>query len=330
MSAIRAVICRENGDPSVLRIEEIPAPKLSNGGVRIAVEAAGLNFADTLVVKGAYQIRPPFPFTPGLECAGVVREVAPDVKDIKVGDRVMAAIGMGCFAEEIVARAVDVFPVPKNGDLSAAGAFPIVYGTAHGALDYRARLKAGETLLVLGAGGGVGLAAVEVGKAMGAKVIAAARGADKLARAREHGADHVIDYVAEDLRARIKDVTADRGADVIFDPVGGDAFDAALRAIAWEGRLLVVGFASGRIPQVPANLLLVKNVSAIGVFWGGYRQKAPKVVRDSFAKLNDWWRHGKLRPHISHCFDIADVASAMNLLLSRRTTGKIVLTTGRS
>lgn len=327
-STLRAVVCRSHGDPSVLRIEDATPAPLAKGMVRIAVKSAGLNFADALVVSGAYQIKPPFPFTPGLEAAGVVSEVAPDVKGIKVGDRVMAAMGMGSFAEEIVARAIDVFPVPKQCDMTPAGGFPIVYGTAHGALNWRGHLKAGETLLVLGAGGGVGLAAVEIGKAMGATVIAAARGKDKLTAAKDHGADHVIDYVAEDLRQRVKQITGERGVDVVFDPVGGDAFDAALRSIAWQGRILVIGFASGRPPQIPANILLVKNVAVIGVFWGGYRQKAPEIVRQSFEQLIEWWREGKLKPHVSHCFDLADVAEAMNMLLSRRTTGKIVLTTG--
>ncbi|MBI3709099.1 MAG: NADPH:quinone oxidoreductase family protein [Proteobacteria bacterium] len=303
-------------------------PALAPGTLRLRVTAAGVNFADTLMVKGEYQAKPPFPFSPGLEAAGIVAELAADVSGLRVGQRAIAVLDHGGFAEQVVCPASAIYPIPDSMDLVTAAGFPIAYGTAHIGLVHRAGLRADETLLVLGAAGGVGLTAVEVGKAIGARVIAAARGADKLALARAHGADATIDYAAEPLRDRVLALTDGRGADVVFDPVGGDQFDAALRATAWEGRLLIVGFAAGRIPQIPANLLLVKNISAVGLFWGSYRRKQPAIVRDSFAVLMEWWAAGKLRPHVSHRFDLADAARAMELLLSRAATGKIVLATG--
>mgnify|MGYP001030198523 CR=1 FL=1 len=320
-----AIVCSRLDGPRALTIGRMPTPPLKRGQVRIAVQAAGLNFADTLVVQGRYQVKPPLPFVPGLEAAGTVIEVAPDVTAFRPGDRVMAATGMGAFAKVVVADARATFPIPPGLDIVAAAGFPIVYGSAHFGLIRRGRLRAGETLLVLGAAGGLGLAAVEVGKAVGATVIAAARGADRLALARAHGADHVIDYTTEDLRARLKDLTDGRGVDVVFDPVGGDAFDAALRATAWEGRLVIAGFAGGRIQQIPANLLLVKNIAAIGFFFAEYRSRMPDLVRDAFAEMAGWLRDGKLKPHVSHVFPAEEVAAAMELLTSRRATGKIVL-----
>jgi len=325
---MRAVVCREFADPRRLKVEDMPSPKLGPGQVRIAVAAAGLNFADTLMVAGKYQVKPPFPFVPGLEAAGTVRDVAPDVADVKVGDRVMAVLGTGGFAEEAVTRADTLYRIPDGMDFVTAAGFPVAYGTSELALHHRGHLKLGETLLVLGAAGGVGLTAVEIGKAMGATVIAAARGADKLAIAKSHGADAVIDYATEDLRTRVKELTDDRGADVVFDPVGGDAFDAALRATAWEGRILVIGFAAGRIPAPPANLLLVKNIATIGVFWGAYNSRNPAVLRSSFARLFEWWKEGRLKPHVSHRLPLERVAEAMDLLLTRKSTGKVVLVTG--
>lgn len=325
---MRAVLCRAFGPPASLTVEDIEPPALSPGTLRLRVTAAGVNFADTLMVKGEYQAKPPFPFSPGLEAAGIVAELAADVSGLRVGQRAIAVLDHGGFAEQVVCPASAIYPIPDSMDLVTAAGFPIAYGTAHIGLVHRAGLRADETLLVLGAAGGVGLTAVEVGKAIGARVIAAARGADKLALARAHGADTTIDYAAEPLRDRVLALTDGRGADVVFDPVGGDQFDAALRATAWEGRLLIVGFAAGRIPQIPANLLLVKNISAVGLFWGSYRRKQPAIVRDSFAVLMEWWAAGKLRPHVSHRFDLADAARAMELLLSRAATGKIVLATG--
>ncbi|MGQ0662324.1 MAG: NADPH:quinone oxidoreductase family protein [Pseudomonadota bacterium] len=326
---MRAVICKALDGPSALAVEETPPPPLVPGSARIAVKAAGLNFADTLMIQGRYQMRLEPPFTPGFEAAGVVREVAPDVRGLEAGDRVIAVPGHGAFAEDIVCAAAELFACPDDMDFVAAAGFPVAYGTAHLGLWRRANLEPGETLLVLGAAGGVGLAAIEVGRAMGATVIAAARGEDKLALARAHGADHAIDYAREDLRQRAK-ALAGGSVDVVFDPVGGDVFDAALRTLGWEGRIVIVGFAGGRIPQIPANLLLLKNIAATGLHWGDYRRNNPDLMRTSFTRLFAWWREGKLKPHVSHRFDLAAVAAAMDLLLARRSTGKVVLTTDDS
>lgn len=323
---MRAVICSRLDGPSALTVGDMPAPALGPGQVRIAVRAAGVNFADTLIVQGRYQVKPPLPFVPGLEAAGEIVETAPDVTDIHPGTRVMATLSTGAYAEQAVCNASAVFPIPDGVDFVTAAAFPVAYGTAHGGLAWRADLKSGESVLVLGAAGGVGLATVEVAKAMGATVIAAARGADKLAVAREHGADHVIDYAAEDLRERAKALTGGRGVDVVFDPVGGDIFDAALRTLGWEGRLVVVGFAAGRIPQIAANLLLVKNIAATGLFWGEYRNRNPKLVRESFATLMRWLEAGKLKPLVSHVMPLGEAGAAMEMLLQRKATGKVVLT----
>lgn len=323
---MRAVICSRLDGPSALAVGDMPLPKLGPGHVRIAVKAAGVNFADTLIVQGRYQVKPDLPFIPGLEAAGTVVEAAPDVTDLRPGARVMAALGMGAFAEQVVCNASSVFPIPDRMDFVTAAGFPIVYGTAQAGLARRGNLKPGETLLVLGAAGGVGVAAIEVGKALGATVIAAARGAGKLDIARKHGADHVVDYATEDLRERVKSLAGRRGVDVVFDPVGGDAFDAALRTLGWEGRIVIVGFAAGRIPQIPANLLLVKNISAVGLFWGEYRNRDPDLVRDWFATLMQWYEAGRIKPHVSHVLPAEQAGAAMDMLLARKSTGKVVLT----
>jgi NADPH2:quinone reductase len=325
---MRAVLCKEWGGPEKLVVEEVPAPPTRAGAVRVAVRAAGLNFADLLLIAGQYQEKPSFPFTPGAEAAGVVTEVGAGVNNIKVGDRVIVLAGLGAFAEEIVVDAARVMPMPAKMDFAAAAGFPIAYGTSHGALDWRARLQPGEWLLVYGAAGGVGLTAVEIGKAMGARVIACASGVEKLAVAKEHGADLLIDYSREDIRERVKEITSGRGANVVYDPVGGDAFDAALRSIAWEGRIVIIGFASGRIPQIPANIALVKNLSIIGFYWGSYQSRKPELLQQSFAHLFRWFEEGKLKPHVSQRFDLKDVTNALELMHQRRSTGKVVLTMG--
>jgi NADPH2:quinone reductase len=310
-------------------VEDVASLPIKDGAVRIAVHAVGINFADLLLISGTYQEKPPFPFTPGMEVSGTVAEVGAGVSTLKVGDRVMALTGTGAYAEEVVIDANRVYKIPDKMDFVSAAGFPVTYGTSHGAFDWRAHLKAGEWLLVFGAAGGVGLTAVEIGKAMGAKVIACANGPEKLAIAQEHGADHLIDYSKEDIRERVKAITGGRGADVVYDPVGGDAFDASLRSIAWGGRLIVIGFASGRIPQAPANILLVKNIDVIGFYWGSYQVRKPELLRDSYAKLFRWYEEGKLKPHTSAQLDLKDVAQAMELLRQRKSTGKVVLTTGR-
>ncbi len=326
---MRAVLCKAFGGPESLVVETIAAPPLRPGTARVAVHAAGVNFGDTLMIAGTYQEKPPFPFIPGFEIGGEVIEVAPDVATLQPGDRVMGTLSHGAYADEAVVAAEELTTIPAGMDYDVAAGFSVAYGTSHGALDWRARLRQGETLLVHGAAGGVGITAVEIGKAMGAVVIAAAGNADKLAIAKRHGADHLIDYSNEDIRERVRILTAGRGADVVYDPVGGDAFDASLRAIAWEGRIVVIGFAGGRVPQIPANLVLVKNCDIIGFYWGSYRKRKPALVRQSYQQLFRWFDEGKIKPHVSERFDLAEVAEAFRALRTRRSMGKVVLTTGR-
>ncbi len=325
---MRAVICRSWGEPRNLAVENVAVPEPGPGHLRLAVQAAGLNFADTLMVAGKYQEKPSFPFTPGTEAAGEVEAVGAGVKGFKEGDRVMSILGHGAFAERALAPAAASYKLPKSMDYATAAGFPVAYGTSHVGLRHRANRKAGEVLLVHGAAGGVGLTAVQIGKVLGATVIGTARGSDKLDIAKTNGAGHVIDYSREDVRARFLETTGDAGADVIDDPVGGDIFDVSLRCIAWEGRLLVIGFASGRIPAAPANRLLVKNCSVVGFYWGAYLKKDPAVIRRSFDELLNWYTDGLLAPHISRTFQLEEVADAMELMLARKSTGKIVLLTG--
>ncbi len=326
---MRAVLCKEWGGPEKLMVEDIPSPAIKDGSVRIAVQAAGINFADLLLISGQYQEKPAFPFTPGMECSGMVTEVGAGVSSLKAGDRVMALTGTGAYAEEVVIDANRVYKIPNKMDFISAAGFPVAYGTSHGAFDWRAHLQPGEWLLVFGAAGGVGLTAVEIGKAMGAHVIACANSPEKLAIAKAHGADHLIDYSHGDIREGVKLLTGGRGADVVYDPVGGDAFDSSLRCIAWGGRIIIIGFASGRIPQAPANILLVKNIDVIGFYWGSYQARKPQLLRDSYAKLLRWFEEGKLKPHVSRHFDLKDATPAMELLRQRKSTGKVVLTTGK-
>ena len=323
---MRAVVCNAWGEPESLTVENVDPPALGPDGVRISVKACGVNFGDTLLVAGTYQTKPDLPFSPGLEIAGEVLECAPGVDGVTPGQRVIATIDHGGFAEQAVASADRVIPIPAAMDFTSAAAFPIAYGTSHLGLAYKALLRAGETLLVLGAAGGVGLTAVEIGKKIGATVIACAGGAEKLKVAAEYGADHLIDYAAEDIRGRVKELTAGRGADVVYDPVGGAAFDGAMGAVARGGRLLIVGFASGKVPQIPANILLVKNVTAIGYYWGAQWMLDPALVRRSFDALFEWYGEGALRPHVSHTFALADAAAALHTLAERKSTGKIVIT----
>jgi NADPH2:quinone reductase len=324
---MRALLCTEFGEADGLALRDIAPPAAPGPGeVLIDVAAAGVNFADLLMIGGRYQERPPLPFTPGLEIAGTVRACGPGVTRLRPGDRVAAALDRGGFAEQALARETDVFVIPPAMDAITAAGFVIGYGTAHGALTWRADLKAKEVLLVHGAAGGVGLAAVEVGKALGAMVIATAGGADKLAVAAAHGADHLIDYRNEDIRDRVKEICNGGGADVVFDPVGGAAFEASLRCVNWGARLVVVGFAGGEVPQIPANTLLVKNTSAIGFYWGSYRRHRPALLGPQFRELFQWWAEGRLKPLVSQRFALAEAASALALLRDRRATGKVVLT----
>ncbi len=323
---MRAVLCKTWCKPADLTVEDVPPPPLVDGGVRIGVRAVGINFADTLIIGGKYQTKPELPFSPGFEVAGQVLECAASVDGCKPGDRVMAVVDYGGFAEQVVAPAGNVHLLPDAVDDATAAGFPIAYGTSHLGLKYRAGLAAGEVLLVLGAAGGVGLTAVEVGKRLGAVVIAAAGGPEKLRVASEHGADHLIDSRAQDIRERVKTLTNGRGADVVYDPVGGAMFDASLRCTAPGGRILIVGFASGDIPQIPANILMVKNVTAIGYYWGAHRTFAPEMMQASFAELLSWLADGSLKPHVSRTYDLAEAPAALEALKARKTTGKVVLT----
>lgn len=323
---MKAILCKAWGDPSTLVLEEVEAKALGEGEVRIRIRACGVNFADTLMIAGQYQSRPPFPFSPGVEIAGEVIEVGAGVTQFMLDDRVMGITDYGGYAEEATIRAALLLPMPPNMDFVTAAAFPIAYGTSHLALDHRAHLKTGKTLLVLGAAGGVGLTAVEIGKLMGATVIAAASTPEKLALTQQYGAEHFINTSSENLRDRIKEITGGKGVDVVYDPVGGDLFDQAVRSLNWEGRLLVIGFASGRIPEVPANLTLVKNISIVGVFWGAYAGRNPKVLTGSLLTLLEWHAEGKLKPHISATYPLEKAADALFALINRQSTGKVVIT----
>ncbi|MCR6632659.1 MAG: NADPH:quinone oxidoreductase family protein [Magnetospirillum sp.] len=321
---MRAIVCPAFGAP--LEVRDISAPVLMPGQVRIDVAAAGVNFADTLLISGKYQEKVAPPLVPGMELAGTVAELGEGVEGLKVGDRVMAVVTGGAFAEQAVANHTDVVRLPDRLDFVDAAGFPVAYGTSHLGLIAKAGLKAGETLVVHGAAGGVGLTAVEIGAALGATVIATAGGADKVAVARGHGAHHGIDYKAEDIRDKVKALTEGRGADVVYDPVGGAVFDASLRAVAPDGRILVIGFASGTVPQIPANILLVKNVTVIGYWWGAYRKLNPALVQSSLAECVGWWAEGKLKPHVSQTLPLEQASAALDLLKSRAATGKVVLT----
>lgn len=323
---MRAVLCKAWGGPEDLEVGDVPEPDMASNEVRIAIHAAAANFADTLMIKGEYQEKPPFPFSPGMEVAGEVLEIGADVTRAKPGDRVFAVVGHGGFAEQVCAPEQRVFLIPDSLDFPAAAAFPVVYGTSHMGLVLKAGLKAGETVLITGAAGGVGLSAVEIAKQAGATVIAAAGGADKLALAERYGADHLIDYREDDIRKQVKAITKGRGVDVVYDPVGGAAFDAGLRAVAKGGRMVVIGFASGTVPQIPANLLLVKNVTAIGFYWGAHWDLDPDLMNRSFDELLAWAADGQLKPHVSATYSLDDAARALAALGERQTTGKVVIT----
>ena len=324
---MKAMICREWGPPGNLELAELPSRPVGPGEVRVGVRAAGLNFADTLQVAGKYQVKPPLPFTPGLEVCGEILEIGPDVaKPFRIGQRVLGFLRFGGgYADEVVANANSLLAVHDGLDDIEAGAFPSVYGTSFYALTWRGKLQAGETLLVLGAAGGVGLAAVEIGKQLGARVIAAAGGAEKCALTLQYGADQAIDYTRESIRDRVREITGGAGADVVYDPVGGDAFDQAIRAVAWGARMLVIGFAAGRIQSVPANLILVKNIAVTGVVFGAQNERDPQIGGSFIAEMLRWHAAGKLRPRVAKTFPLAAAPAALEALLSRQHAGKIVL-----
>ena len=326
---MKAVVCKAFGPPETLAFEDVEAPALTPGSVRIAVHATGVNFPDLLLIEGKYQVRPPFPFSPGLECAGIVTECGEGVEAPAPGTRVLAYMSYGGMAEEVVAPAECVIPIPDVMPFDVAAAFPVVYGTSYHALVGRAALGEGETLLVQGASGGVGLSAVEIGKRLGATVIAAAGSDEKLELARDHGADHLVNYRTEDLRERVKALTDGRGADVIYDPVGGDIFDTSMRCIAWNGRLLVIGFASGRIAEAKTNIILLKEISVVGVAWGAFAQRDRAANRAYFDDLFRWYEEGALKPRISRRLPLEEATAALQGFQSRSVVGKQVLTVER-
>ena len=304
------------------------SPTPGPGEVVIAVKAASVNFPDVLIIENKYQFKPPLPFSPGSEVAGLVKAAGEGVTSFKPGDRVLAITTYGAFAEEVKTEARRLLPIPPGMDFATAAAFGLTYATSDHGLRDRGQLKAGETLLVLGAGGGVGIAAIEIGKILGARVIACASTEDKLGVCRAHGADDTINYATDDLRERIKALTGGKGIDVVYDPVGGPYTELALRSIAWRGRLLVVGFAAGEIPKIPLNLTLLKGCSIVGVFWGDFTRREPTRFAEAMEQLGRWYTEGKLKPHVSATFPLERAAEALTLMAARKVTGKVVLTVG--
>ena len=323
---MKAVLCKAFGPPESLVVEEVMSPDPGPGEVVVSVKAASVNFPDVLIIQNKYQFKPQLPFSPGSEVAGVVKTIGDGVTTVKPGDRVMAFTTYGAFAEEVKTDAKRLLPLPAGMDFTHAAAFGLTYATSDHALRDRGQLAAGETLLVLGAAGGVGLAAIEIGKALGARVIAAASTEDKLAVCREHGADDSINYATDDLRERIKSLTDGRGVDVVYDPVGGAYTEPALRSLAWRGRLLVVGFAAGDIPKIPLNLTLLKGCSIVGVFWGEFTRREPQRFAESMQQLGRWWADGKLKPHVSQTYPLERAADALTAMANRQVKGKVVLT----
>ena len=322
---MKAVLCKSYGPPEQLVVEDIPALTPGKGQVVISVKACGVNFPDTLIIEGKYQFQPEMPFSPGGEVAGVIKAVGEGVTHLKAGMHVMAGTGWGGFAEEVLAPANNVVPIPPEWDMTHAASSMMTYGTSYHALVDRARIKAGETLVVLGAAGGVGTAAIQIGKLLGARVIAAASSAQKLDYCRSIGADDVINYADENLKERIKALTNGNGADVIYDPVGDQYAEPALRAIAWKGRYLVVGFAAGDIPSIPLNLVLLKGCEIVGVFWGGFYRKDPQANMKNFMQIGQWLQAGKLVPQLHATYSIEQAADALNDMKNRKVMGKIVL-----
>jgi NADPH2:quinone reductase len=325
---MKALLCKQFGPPESLVLEDVPAPKPGAGEVVISIKAASVNFPDVLIIQNKYQFKPPLPFSPGSELAGLVKEVGAGVSSVKPGDKVIAFTAFGAFAEEVKTEAVRLLPLPEGMSYEEGASFILTYGTTDHALRDRGQLEPGETLLVLGAAGGVGVAALEIGKALGARVIACASSDDKLAVCRQHGADECINYATEDLRERIKALTSGKGVDVIYDAVGGPYSEPAFRSIAWRGRHLVIGFAAGDIPKLPLNLALLKGASVVGVFWGDFTKREPHAFAESAMQLARWYREGKLKPHVSASYPLAQAAEAMNLLASRKAKGKVVIRIG--
>ena len=322
---MKAIVCEQFGPPSSLVLKDLPPLEAGEKEVVIEVKACSLNFPDTLIIQGKYQYKPDLPFTPGSDIAGKVKAVGAKVKNVAVGDEVFGFVPNGGFAEEVVAPAKNVFPKPPLMNNAVGASFLMAYGTSYHALKNRAQLKTGETLVVLGASGGVGLAAVELGKLMGARVIACASSAEKLALCEEYGADEGINYSEEDLKTRIKELTEGKGADVVYDPVGDKFSEPALRAMAWEGRFLVVGFAAGDIPKIPLNLALLKGCQIVGVFWGSWAMQFPNENMRNTMELIQWHAQGKLKPHIHAVYPLEEAQKAMEEMMQRKVRGKIVI-----
>jgi NADPH2:quinone reductase len=322
---MKALLCKAWGGPETLVLEDLPSPRPGPGEVVIDVKAAGVNFPDVLIIQNRYQVKPPLPFAPGAELAGVIKEIGAGVTGFAPGDRVIAMTTWGAFAEECVARVEQLIRMPAGLDFATAAAFTLTYGTSWHALKDRGGLRPGEALLVLGAAGGVGLAAVEIGKALGARVIAAASSAEKLAVCRAHGADETIDYSTEDLRARLKALTGDKGVDVVYDPVGGPYAEPAIRSTGWRGRYLIIGFANGEIPRIPLNLMLLKGSSLVGVYWGDWTRREPAAAAAGMAELLGWLAAGKLKPHLSGRYPLARAGEALVALAGRKVAGKLVV-----
>ncbi len=323
---MKALLCKEFGPPEKLVLEEVALVVPGKGQVVVGVKAASLNFPDTLIIEGKYQFKPDMPFSPGSDVAGVVTRVGEGVRHYKVGDRVLGAIGWGGLSEEVATEEAKLMPLPAGLDFVTGAAFLMTYGTSYHALKDRAKIQPGETMLVLGAAGGVGLAAVELGKVMGAKVIAAASSAEKLEICRQAGADELINYSTEDLKERLKSLTGGKGVDVVYDPVGGPYSEMALRGTAWEGRLLVVGFTNGEIPRIPLNLTLLKGCSIVGVFFGSFIQRDPKAGQANFAQLIAWIKDGTIKPFVSQTYPLDQAHVALRSIADRKVTGKVVVT----
>lgn len=323
---MRALVLSSYGSPPVIAVQDIPAPALKPGHVRLRVHAVGFGFPDALMVAGKYQVKPEVPFTPGTEVAGEIVAVASDVTAFQPGQRVLAMLGQGGgLAEECVAAADLLIALPESMSMAAAAGFLVNYGTTYHALKQRANIQPGETLLVLGAAGGVGLTAIEIGKALGARVLAAASTPEKLELAKRHGADEVFNYTQEAIKAKVMEFTEGRGIDVAYDPVGGDCAEQVVRAMAWNGRYLVIGFAGGKIPAIPLNLPLLKGCALVGVFWGAHTRKEPEVHATNLQALFDLFESGKIRPHVTELDGLERFTDALDVLNTRRSTGKVVI-----
>jgi len=322
---MKAVVCEAWGAPDTLSVKELQDPQPGPGQVVIDVQAAGVNFPDVLIVQGKYQFKPELPFIPGSEVSGIIRQTADDVTTFKAGDKVIAFVPTGGFGQQLLAPVQALIPMPPDMDFDTAAAITLTYGTSYHAIVDRAKLESGENMLILGAAGGVGLAAIEIGKALGARIIACASTDEKLEVCRQHGADMLINYSREDLREAVKAATGGKGPDVIYDPVGGEYAEPAFRSIGWGGRYLVVGFANGEIPKLPLNLTLLKGASLMGVFWGEFTKRDPKGNMKNMRQLLQWLQEGKIKPRISARYKLGDAAQALNDLAARRVTGKVVV-----